>query len=109
MMAKAGQRTGAWQPPTPEESHAQFPQYEVAELLGRGGMGAVYKAWQTSLERHVAIKILPPQFGLDDLGFADRFKREAKARARLKHPGIVAVYDAGTTPDGLLYFIMEYV
>ncbi len=87
-----------------------FPQYEITQMLGRGGMGAVYKGWQKSLDRFVAIKILAPSF--DDGGdahFDERFTREAKALAQLKHPGIVAVYDAGETADGLRYFVMEYV
>ncbi len=53
-------RRTAWQPPTPEELQARLPQYEIKELLGHGGMGAVYKGWQRSLDRFVAIKILPP-------------------------------------------------
>ncbi len=100
---------GAWEPPTPEELQRDFQQYEIRGILGRGGMGAVYKGWQRSLDRLVAIKILPP--GLDDgvSDFTERFKREAKAMAHLQHPGIVAVHDAGETPGGLLYFIMECV
>jgi ABC-type amino acid transport substrate-binding protein len=72
-------------------------------------MGAVYRAWQKSLDRCVAIKILPPGLAGHDASFVERFKREAKAMARLKHPGIVAVYDAGETADGLLYFVMECI
>jgi serine/threonine protein kinase len=100
---------GPWQPPSPEELQRDFPLYEIRGILGRGGMGAVYKGWQKSLDRYVAIKILPPN--LDDSigGFTERFKREAKAMAQLEHPGIVAVYDAGTTPGGLLYFVMQCV
>ena len=101
---------GAWQPPSPEELRRDFPQHEIHGILGRGGIGAVYKGWQNSLDRFVAIKILPP--GLDDdsgVDVAERFKREAKAMAQLRHNGIVAVYDSGQTADGLLYFVMEYV
>jgi hypothetical protein len=100
---------GGWQPPSTEELQGDFPLYEIRGILGRGGMGAVYKGWQKSLGRLVAIKILPP--GLDDgiAGFAERFKREAKAMAQLEHPGIVAVYDAGSTPSGLLYFVMQCI
>ena len=99
-----------WEPPSPEELQASFPQYEIREMRGRGGMGAVYKGWQKSLDRFVAIKILAP--GCDDGGgahFDERFIHEAKALAQLKHPGIVAAYDAGETADGLRYFVMEYV
>jgi hypothetical protein len=72
-------------------------------------MGAVYQAWQRNLRRFVAIKILPPEFEDGDVQFAERFRREARAMARLVHPGIVSVYDNGETADGLLYFTMEYV
>ena len=111
-MLGAGRSQGpglAWQPPSPEELQRDFPLYEIRGILGRGGMGAVYRGWQKSLDRFVALKILPP--GLDDgiAGFTERFKREAKAMAQLQHPGIVAVFDAGTTSGGLLYFVMECV
>ena len=93
--------------PTPEAIAEHFPQLEVLELLGQGGMGAVYKARQPNLDRLVAIKILPPQFsGMP--GFADRFGREARALARLSHPNIVTVYDSGET-DGLFFLIMEFI
>jgi len=94
-------------PPPAEELAAQFPQLEIVELLGRGGMGAVYKARQPGLDRLVALKILPRQVG--DTTFAERFAREARALARLNHPNIVAVYDFGRTGDGLFYLVMEYV
>lgn len=107
--ANAPVTRGGWQPPSPEELQARLPHYEVTELLGRGGMGAVYKGWQKSLERFVAIKILPPGLESGDVDFAARFKREAKAMAKLKHPGIIPVHDAGETADGLLYFVMDFV
>ena len=79
----------------PVEAMARlFPQLEILELLGKGGMGAVYKARQPALDRLVALKILPPRPGSDP-GFAERFTREARALARLSHPNIVAVYDFG--------------
>src|ERR1035437_6675901 len=81
-------------PPKPEELARHFPQLEILELIGRGGMGAVYKARQPSLDRLVALKILPPGVA-GDAGFAERFTREARALARLSHPNIVAVYDFG--------------
>ena len=81
--------------PPPVEAIAKlFPQLEILELIGQGGMGAVYKARQPGLDRLVALKILPPQSGSDP-GFAERFTREARALARLNHPNIVAVYDFG--------------
>ncbi len=100
---------GGWQPPAPGDLQARLPQYEITELLGRGGMGAVYKGWQRSLDRFVAIKILPPGLESSDVDFAARFKREAKAMAKLKHPGIIPVHEAGETADGLLYFVMDFV
>jgi serine/threonine protein kinase len=78
-------------------------------LIGRGGMGAVYKGTQLSLERDVAIKLLPPAFERQDLAFAERFKNEARLMGRMNHPAIVSVYDFGRTVDGQLYFVMEYV
>ncbi len=98
-----------WQPPTVEELQPELPQYEISGLLGRGGMGAVYRARQKSLKREVAIKVLPPMLDDADMHFAQRFKAEAQSMARLNHPGIIAVYDAGETPGGLLYFVMEFV
>ena len=72
-------------------------------------MGAVYKARQKSLNREVAIKVLPPSVEDDDMHFAERFKAEAQAMAKLNHPGIIGVFDAGETPGGLLYIVMEFV
>ncbi len=98
---------GPFVPPGVPELAQLFPQLEVLELVGHGGMGAVYKARQPGLDRLVALKILPPRPG-NDPGFADRFTREARALARLNHPNIVAVYDFGQA-GGLHYFLMEYV
>ena len=86
-----------------------LPQYEVEMLIGRGGMGAVYRGVQLSLERKVAIKLLPPAIEQQDTAFAERFKNEAKLMGRMNHPAIVSVYDFGRTTDGQLYFVMEYV
>jgi serine/threonine protein kinase len=93
--------------PDPAKLAACFPQLEILELLGKGGMGAVYKARQPALDRLVALKVLPHQTA-GDLGFAERFNREARALAKLNHPNIVAVYDFGQA-DGLHFFIMEFV
>jgi tRNA A-37 threonylcarbamoyl transferase component Bud32 len=93
--------------PTPGELAARFPQLEIIELRGQGGMGAVYKARQKSLDRLVALKIINPE-AADDPGFESRFAREARALARLNHPNIVGVHDFGQA-DGLYYLIMEYV
>ena len=86
-----------------------LPQYEVEKLIGRGGMGAVYKGVQKALKRTVAIKILPANVLGGDMDFARHFKREAQAMATLSHPNIVAVHEAGETTCGLLYFVMEHV
>ncbi len=96
-----------FQPPTPSELAPLFPQFEILELIGKGGMGAVYKARQTQLDRIVALKILPPGIGYA-ASFAERFAREAKALARLNHPSIVTVHDFGRAGD-LFYFSMEFV
>lgn len=98
-----------WQAPSVEEMQALLPQYEIMEILGRGGMGAVYKGRQKSLKRLVAIKILPLGMADDEMKFAERFQNEAQTMAAMNHPAIVSVYDFGETPDGLLYFIMEFV
>jgi len=111
--------------PPPVEAIARlFPQLEILGLIGRGGMGAVYKARQPGLDRLVALKILPPRTGSDP-GFAERFTREARALAKLSHPNIVGVYDFGQVANtgvppvsgaanaapvvSLHYFLMEYV
>ena len=121
-------------PPGVAELAPLFPQLEILELIGKGGMGAVYKARQKQLDRIVALKILPPGIG-DDPAFAERFAREAKALAKLNHPGIVTLYEFGKvgqasrlsdervsasglaaapppasgTPALLYYFLMEFV
>ena len=99
---------GGFIPPKPAELAAQFPQLEIIELLGQGGMGAVYKARQKQLDRLVALKILPPEVGRTE-AFAERFTREARSLAKLSHPQIVSVHDFGHTEDGLYYFIMEFI
>ncbi len=100
-------RVPAFVPPSVADLGKLFPQFKILELLGQGGMGAVYKAQQPALDRLVALKILPPETGADT-GFADRFTREARALARLSHPNIVAVHEFGQV-GGLHYFVMEYV
>jgi predicted Ser/Thr protein kinase len=98
---------GQFVPPDPAELARHFPQLEIIEVLGQGGMGVVYKARQSGLDRFVALKIL----SLDasrDASFAQRFALEARSLARLNHPNIVAVYDFGQA-GGFYYFLMEYV
>ena len=94
-------------PPDPAQLAAQFPQLEIIELLGMGGMAMVYKARQPRVDRLVALKILPVA-SRHGPSFAERFQREAKALAKLNHPGIVAFYDFGQTSE-YYYFVMEYV
>ena len=99
---------GRFVPPEPKELAEKFPQLEILELLGQGGMGAVYKARQKQLDRLVALKILPPEVGQAE-AFAERFTREARSLAKLNHPRIVSVFDFGQAADGLYYFIMEFI
>jgi serine/threonine protein kinase len=93
--------------PSLEEVARMFPQLEILGLIGQGGMGAVYRARQKELDRLVALKILPPDVGAEP-AFADRFAREARALAKLNHPGIVTLYEFGRA-DGLFFFLMELV
>lgn len=93
--------------PEPGEIAGKFPQFEILECLGRGGMGVVYKARQKSLNRLVAIKILAPE-RVRDVRFEGRFAREAELLAKLSHPRIVTIHDFGET-DGLCYLVMEFV
>lgn len=94
-------------PPDLETVRAAFPQLEIIELVGQGGMGAVFKARQTKLDRVVALKILPQRLAREPL-FAERFEREGRLLARLSHPNIVGVHDFGQA-GGLYYLMMEYV
>ncbi len=96
-----------WTPPSVDALTSAFPQLEVLELIGQGGMGAVYKARQKSLGRLVALKILAPQHAANP-DFAERFSREAKVLAEVNHPNIVTVHDFGQA--GEFYFLtMEFV
>lgn len=82
--------------------------YTLETLIGRGGMAEVYRSYHPELERNLAIKIIHP-FLTEDGGFVERFRREARAAASLRHPHIVQIYDFDVTPDGLYYMVMEYV
>jgi len=93
--------------PKPDELASRFPQLEILDLIGHGGMGAVYKARQVRLDRLVALKIIVPDAAAEP-GFADRFEREARSLAKLNHPHVVTVHDFGFA-DGIYYLIMEYV
>ena len=96
-----------FQAPEIEEVALLFPAYDVHSLIACGGMGAVYKATQRSLDRMTAIKILPREFSTDE-EFRKGFESEAKAMAKLNHPNLIGVYDFGEA-GGMLYIIMEYV
>src|SRR5689334_6453568 len=80
-------------------------QYQIIEAIRQGGMSTVYKAYQASLDRYVAIKVLSHN---SDPQFAARFKREARAIAQLQHPNILPIYDSNEQ-DGILYLVMQYI
>jgi eukaryotic-like serine/threonine-protein kinase len=93
-------------PPQPELPR-EFGDYELLEEVGRGGQGVVFRAWQKSLNRTVAVKIIGiGQFTTN--AHLKRLRREAAAAAKLNHPGIVPVYEVGEH-DGTYYFSMRFV
>ncbi len=81
--------------------------YKLEGLIGRGGMGAVFKAIDLTLDRPVAIKVLPPEMSHDEK-FVGRFAREARIAAKLDHPGIIPIY-AVESSQHLHYFVMKFV
>lgn len=84
--------------------------FELQEPLGQGGMGKVFKAIQTPLDRVVAVKVLSPNFpSAKDPGFEKRFQREASLTSKLRHPNTVTVIDYGKTDDGIFYIAMEFL
>ena len=93
--------------PNPEELNALLPAYEVKQLVARGSMGAVYLARQKSLDRDIALKVLPRKFGSDP-AFRVSFEEEARTMARLRHPNLIGVHDFGEI-KGYLYLIMDFV
>lgn len=90
-----------------ESTRHLIPGYELLEVLGRGGMGTVYKARQIRLDRPVAVKILNPALG-EDREYVARFLKEARLAARLNHPNIVQAVDCGEA-EGRYYFVMEFI
>jgi serine/threonine protein kinase len=94
-------------PPDPSELSKLLDGYEVTSLIATGGMGAVYKATQLSLDRDVAIKLLPKEFG-EDPSFRNQFHAEARSMARLNHVNLIGIYDFGEA-DGMPYIVMELV
>src|SRR5262249_11807633 len=86
----------------------QIPGYQLISKVGKGAMASVYKARQISLDRIVAIKVLPKRMS-ENKEFVERFYYEGKAAAKLSHNNIVQAIDVGSTPDGFHYFVMEYI
>src|SRR5262245_24146803 len=82
--------------------------YRIRELLGEGGMGAVYLAEHTHMRKRVALKLLHPEMGGNEEVLA-RFKREAEAAAHIEHPNVAAATDFGQTEDGAFFLVLEYV
>jgi serine/threonine protein kinase len=104
----SGQESPAYEVPTVAEIQAAFPDLEIIDLIGQGGMGGVFKALQPRLSRHVALKILPNQLA-EMPGFPQRFQREAQALAALNHPHIITIHDFGQSPSpdgGGYYFLL---
>jgi len=91
----------------PHEARKSVGGFEILGKIGQGGMGAVFKARQVSMDRVVALKVLPQRLAKNK-GFVERFLREARAAAKLDHPNIIQAIDAGHA-DGYYYFAMEYV
>lgn len=94
-------------PPAKEDELGRIGQYEVREIIGRGGMGQVFKAFDPSLNRFVAIKVIAPQLATSS-GARRRFKREARAAAAISHEHVVSIYSVDEV-QGLPYLVMEYV
>ena len=82
----------------------KFGDYVLTDILGRGGMATVYRGYQASIDRSVAIKILPAEYH-NDSNFGKRFVQEARALSKLTHPAIVSLYEFGQQDD-LLYIVM---
>jgi serine/threonine-protein kinase len=91
-----------------ERQTSRIPGYQILGQLGKGAMATVYKARQLSLNRIVAVKILPRKMN-ENQEFVERFYKEGQAAARLSHNNIVQAIDVGSSPDGLHYFVMEYI
>jgi serine/threonine protein kinase len=80
--------------------------YKIESVLGQGGMGMVFRATQTSVQRPVAVKTLNPSLAAAPQ-FFERFRREAEIASRLRHPNVITIFDFGRAPDGTCYFVME--
>src|SRR4051812_33375411 len=86
---------------------SQFGRYRIESVAGQGGMGVVYRATQSGLDRAVAVKVIAPAFAHDE-EFRERFKRESRLAASIEHPNVIPVYEAGEQ-DGVLFLAMRYV
>ncbi|MFN0127449.1 MAG: serine/threonine-protein kinase, partial [Verrucomicrobiales bacterium] len=102
------QNISDWEPPSAEDLAGRIPGYDVERLMARGGMAAVYLGKQISLDRPVALKVLPPELGQIP-GFNERFASEARLLAKLHDPAIVTVIDFGHTAGGSAFIVMELV
>ncbi len=114
LMGGASRRYNPGPPPSLDEVQSVqsvLPEFEIVRFLGRGGMGSVYQARHRSLDRGVALKILstPGPAGGGAPTLLERFQQEARTLARLRHPGIVEVFDSGQTATGQPYIVMEFV
>ena len=88
--------------------HIIAGRFRIECEIGKGGMGTVYRATHLGLERPVAVKIIKPEFA-SDAEVTDRFMREARTMARLRHPHAAMIFDAGCLPDGRHFIVMEFV
>src|SRR5580765_2409566 len=104
---EAGGRADAVSALTDVRVGSDFVGYRIDELIGRGGMGVVYRAYDLRLKRTVALKLIAPELALDQR-FRERFAREAELAMSLEHPNVVPIHDAGEV-DGRLYLAMRYV
>jgi serine/threonine protein kinase len=94
--------------PEPSASLASAPGYELQDEIGRGGMGVVYRARDTALDRDVAVKLLAERYPADSPA-AQRFRSEARITGQLQRPGIPAVHQFGTLPDGRPFLAMKLI
>ncbi len=99
--------SGTAQVEGPEAAVRRFGDFEILEELGRGGMAVVYRARQASLDRVVALKVLPPSLRRDPVSLA-RFRQEVRALARFDHPNVVKIFSSGEA-EGTCYYAMEYI
>src|SRR5215218_9272442 len=90
-----------------QQAWSQISRYEIIAEIGRGGMGVVYRAYESALDRTIALKLISPDLAHQP-GFASRLRREAISAARLRHPNIALLYEFGQAED-LAFLAMEYV